>query len=82
MRPDSPGGADGSSARQARRNLESHAPYRAAPVFISKGRLKPLERYGREIRGRILHFSKGRLERGDLLGLMSDGVLYAVQVCD
>ncbi|MCH7228862.1 SpoIIE family protein phosphatase [Haloferula sp. A504] len=48
-----------------------------APLLLRQGRVASLERYGREVRGRTLLFSKGRLELGDFLGLLSDGVLHA-----
>jgi hypothetical protein len=48
------------------------------PAFLLKrGRLSPLKQRTEVIQGKTLGISEGTLERGDLLGLISDGVLYA-----
>lgn len=47
------------------------------PLFLRQGILTPLEPREEVIQGKTLRLSGGRLERGDFLGLLSDGVLYA-----
>ncbi len=46
-------------------------------MLIKRGRPTPLDQEVREVAGKELRFSEGILERGDLLGIMSDGILYA-----
>jgi serine phosphatase RsbU (regulator of sigma subunit) len=48
------------------------------PVFYyQKGRLVKLETQTERVLGKKIQFSTGTLERGDFLGAVSDGVLYA-----
>jgi hypothetical protein len=47
------------------------------PLFLCQGVLTPLAQREEIIQGKTLRLSEGRLERGDFLGLLSDGVLYA-----
>lgn len=48
------------------------------PVFYyQKGRLIKLETQTERVLGKKIQFSEGILERGDFLGAVSDGVLYA-----
>lgn len=48
-----------------------------APFFVSRGKVKPLAEREEVILGKKIRFSEGVLERGDFLGMCSDGVLYA-----
>lgn len=47
------------------------------PVFCHRGRVEPLDMETQEILGRKLQSAEGWLDRGDFLGAISDGVLYA-----
>lgn len=47
------------------------------PLFIKKARRASLEVRSQTVHGKQLQLSEGVLERGDFLGLMSDGVIYA-----
>jgi hypothetical protein len=47
------------------------------PVFCHQGHVKPLAMQTQEILGRKLQSAEGQLNRGDFLGAISDGVLYA-----
>jgi hypothetical protein len=47
------------------------------PVFCHQGRVSPLTMQTQEILGRKLQTAEGQLDRGDFLGALSDGVLYA-----
>jgi hypothetical protein len=47
------------------------------PLFLRQGILAALEQREEVIQGKTLRFSEGRLERGDFLAILSDGVLYA-----
>ncbi|HIK44805.1 MAG TPA: SpoIIE family protein phosphatase [Leptolyngbyaceae cyanobacterium M65_K2018_010] len=47
------------------------------PVFCHQGRVQPLAMETQEILGRKLQSAEGQLDRGDFLGAISDGVLYA-----
>ncbi|TVP64771.1 MAG: serine/threonine protein phosphatase [Leptolyngbya sp. LCM1.Bin17] len=47
------------------------------PVFCHQGRVNPLAMQVQEILGRKIQSAEGWLERGDFLGAISDGVLYA-----
>lgn len=47
------------------------------PVYCHNGHVVPLEMQTQEILGRKIQSAEGQLERGDFLGAISDGVLYA-----
>lgn len=47
------------------------------PVYCHRGHVMPLEMQTQEILGRKIQSAEGQLERGDFLGAISDGVLYA-----
>jgi hypothetical protein len=47
------------------------------PVYCHQGHIRPLEMTTQEILGRKIQSAEGQLERGDFLGAISDGVLYA-----
>lgn len=47
------------------------------PVLLKARRKFQLESLSRLIGGKLLHFSEGRLEQDDFIGLMTDGVLHA-----
>lgn len=47
------------------------------PFLLRAGKLVRLEQRTETILGRELHLATGTLERGDFLGIISDGVLYA-----
>jgi hypothetical protein len=46
-------------------------------LLLKGGRVHRLERVDERVHGKSLEISEGRLERGDFLGLLSDGVTYA-----
>lgn len=48
-----------------------------APFYLHQGRIVPLELQTQKILGRNIQMAEGYLERGDFLGAISDGVLYA-----
>lgn len=48
-----------------------------APFYFHQGRIVPLELQTQKILGRNIQMAEGYLERGDFLGAISDGVLYA-----
>jgi hypothetical protein len=48
-----------------------------APVHLHRGRVTELTRRPLTIEGRTIEITEGALERGDFLGLLSDGVIYA-----
>lgn len=48
-----------------------------AVIYIRNGRRMELKTHMEEILGRKISLSEGTLERGDFLGAISDGVLYA-----
>jgi hypothetical protein len=47
------------------------------PFFVCGGRIQRLPVETHELLGKSIRFSQGRLQMGDFLGLISDGVLYA-----
>lgn len=47
------------------------------PFHLRAGRLLTMQRRAEKILGRDLWLSEGTLERGDFLGVISDGVMYA-----
>ena len=47
------------------------------PVFLKNGKFQPLEVETEKILGKKILTSYGKLELGDFIGLMSDGILYA-----
>jgi hypothetical protein len=47
------------------------------PVYCHNNHVMPLEMQTQEILGRKIQSAEGQLERGDFLGAISDGVLYA-----
>ncbi len=47
------------------------------PVYCRNNHVRPLEMQTQEILGRKIQSAEGQLERGDFLGAISDGVLYA-----
>jgi hypothetical protein len=47
------------------------------PFLLRAGKLVRIESHVETILGRELHLGTGTLERGDFLGIISDGVLYA-----
>jgi hypothetical protein len=48
-----------------------------APVHLHKGRATELTRRTRPSRAGPWNLTEGVLERGDFIGLLSDGVIYA-----
>lgn len=47
------------------------------PLHLRQGALTPLERQTHTVDGKALEISEGTLARGEFLGLLSDGVIYA-----
>lgn len=47
------------------------------PIYIQNGRLQKLDTTEEKILGQSVSISKGTLQMGDFIGLISDGVLYA-----
>jgi hypothetical protein len=47
------------------------------PFYIRQGKTIPLDIHTEEVLGRKIAIAEGELERGDFLGAISDGVLYA-----
>ena len=47
------------------------------PFFFHNGKVVRLERTSEKIHKKTISFSTGKLEMGDFIGLVSDGVLYA-----
>ncbi|MEI7731738.1 MAG: SpoIIE family protein phosphatase [Verrucomicrobiota bacterium] len=46
-------------------------------IFLKRGRLQSLEHRTEYVQGKVLSIAEGVLDRGDFLGIISDGMLYA-----
>lgn len=47
------------------------------PLYLRQGTIEPLPGHTRTVDGKTLEVAEGTLARGDFLGLLSDGVIYA-----